>query len=62
MPGRHVENFATFVFCKDRILTNYFGVAYSKAFIAGKWQFAHQFGLTQVLKGLERLFLQEIQW
>jgi hypothetical protein len=41
MPGRHVENFATFVFCKDRILTNYFGVAYSKAFIAGKWQFAH---------------------
>jgi hypothetical protein len=40
LPGRQVENFNTFVFCKNNELTNYYGVAYSKAFIAGKWQFA----------------------
>jgi hypothetical protein len=40
LPGRQVENFTTFMFCKNNKLTNYYGVAYSKAFIAGKWQFA----------------------
>ena len=40
LPGRQVENFNAFAFCKNYELTNYYGVAYSKAFIAGKWQFA----------------------
>jgi hypothetical protein len=38
--GKQVENFNTFVFCKNHEATNYYGVAYSKAFISGKWQFA----------------------
>ena len=39
-PGRDVENFGTWRRCKSLKLTKYFGVAYAKAFIQGKWQFA----------------------
>lgn len=33
-------NQKTFELCKNRTPTYYYGVAYSKAFIAGKWQYA----------------------
>jgi hypothetical protein len=39
-PRVHVENFDTYVFCKNNKPTSWYGVAYSKAFIGGKWQFA----------------------
>jgi hypothetical protein len=39
-PGRDVENFETSRRCKSVKETKYFGVAYAKAFIQGKWQFA----------------------
>lgn len=39
-PRVRVENFNTYIFCKNRDLTFWYGVAYSKAFIGGKWQFA----------------------
>ena len=39
-PGRDVENFKTWRRCKSLEVTKYFGVAYAKAFIQGKWQFA----------------------
>ena len=37
---REVENFDTYVYCKNRETTSYYGIAYSKAFIEGKWQYA----------------------
>ena len=40
LPNSRVNNFLTFKGCKDRDLTQYFGIAYSKAFIAGRWQYA----------------------
>jgi len=40
LPGRDVENFETLRRCKSFKETKYFGVAYAKAFIQGKWQFA----------------------
>ena len=40
IPGAHVNNFSTYRFCKNKVRTSYYGVAYSKAFIAGKWQYA----------------------
>lgn len=39
-PNSRVDNFLTFKRCTDRDPTQYFGIAYSKAFIAGKWQYA----------------------
>ena len=39
-PGRDVENFETSRRCKSSRETKYFGVAYAKAFIQGKWQYA----------------------
>jgi hypothetical protein len=39
-PNSRVNHFQTFKKCKDRDSTQYFGIAYSKAFIAGKWQYA----------------------
>jgi hypothetical protein len=39
-PGRNVENFNTWQRCKTYTDSSYFGVAYSKAFIQGKWQYA----------------------
>lgn len=39
-PNSRVINSLTFKKCKDREPTQYFGIAYSKAFIAGKWQYA----------------------
>lgn len=39
-PRDQVENFDTYAFCKNRQTTSYFGIAYSKAFIDGKWQYA----------------------
>jgi hypothetical protein len=39
-PGRDVENFDTSRRCQSQKETKYFGVAYAKAFIEGKWQFA----------------------
>lgn len=38
--GDRVVNFDTYVYCKNRELTSYYGIAYSKAFIDGKWQYA----------------------
>jgi hypothetical protein len=40
LPRNQVENFDTYIFCKNRGLTFYYGIAYSKAFIDGKWQYA----------------------
>jgi len=40
LPNSRLNNFLTFKRCKDRDLTQYFGIAYSKAFIAGRWQYA----------------------
>ena len=39
-PGRDVENFGTWRRCKSLTVTKYYGVAYAKAFIQGKWQIA----------------------
>jgi hypothetical protein len=39
-PNSRVNNFQTFKKCKDKDPTQYFGIAYSKALIAGKWQYA----------------------
>jgi hypothetical protein len=39
-PGRDVENFKTWRRCKSLKKTKYYGVAYAKAFIQGKWQIA----------------------
>ena len=39
-PRDQVENFDTYAFCKNRETTSYYGIAYSKAFIEGKWQYA----------------------
>jgi len=39
-PGSQVNNFSTYKFCENIARTSYYGVAYSKAFIAGKWQYA----------------------
>jgi hypothetical protein len=39
-PGSRVDNLVTFKRCKDRSSTQYFGIAFSKALIAGKWQYA----------------------
>jgi len=39
-PGSRVNNFSTYSNCRDKAPTNYFGAAYSKALIDGKWQYA----------------------
>jgi len=39
-PGSRVDNLVTFKRCKDLSSTRYFGIAFSKALIAGKWQYA----------------------
>ena len=39
-PNSRVNNFQTFKKCKDKDPTQYFGIAYSKALIAEKWQYA----------------------
>jgi hypothetical protein len=39
-PRVRVENFDTYVFCKNQELTFWYGVAYSKAFIDGQWHYA----------------------
>lgn len=39
-PRTLVNNFSTYKYCKNKVKTSYYGVAYSKAFIAGKWQYA----------------------
>lgn len=45
-PGRDVENFETLRRCKTLKKTKYYGVAYAKAFIQGKWQYAsHTYSL-----------------
>jgi len=36
--GLLVTNYGTFKICKDSTPTKYYGVAYSKAFIEGKWK------------------------
>ena len=38
--GKKLSNEQTFKVCKNSTPTKYFGVASSKAYIAGKWQFA----------------------
>jgi len=39
-PGSQVDNLDTYRICKDRQSTEYYGVSYSKALIAGKLQYA----------------------
>jgi hypothetical protein len=39
-PGNQVDNFDTWRRCKNSEKTLYFGKAFAKAFIQGKWQFA----------------------
>jgi hypothetical protein len=39
-PGSKVDNFSTYQPCTNRTPTTYYGIAYSKALIAGKWQYA----------------------
>ena len=39
-PGDQVDNFNTWWPCKNFEETNYFGKAYAKGFIQGRWQFA----------------------
>ena len=39
-PRGHVENFDAYVYFRNHELTSYYGIAYSKAFIGGKWQYA----------------------
>jgi hypothetical protein len=39
-PGVQVDNFNTYIICKNSLPTEYYGVSYSKALIAGKWQYA----------------------
>lgn len=51
-PRVRVENFNTYIFCKNRDLTFWYGVAYSKAFIGGKWQFARHV-LSQKIEPIE---------
>ncbi len=38
--GKNVENFNTWRRCVSFTDSSYFGIAYAKAFIQGKWQFA----------------------
>lgn len=46
-PGAQVANFETYRICKNSLPTEYYGVSYSKALIAGKWQYArHTFSET----------------
>jgi hypothetical protein len=40
--GKKFSNKDTYTKCKDRTPTYYYGVAYAKALIAGKWQYARQ--------------------
>ena len=40
LPGKRVNNFGTFLRCKNSRATRYFGIAYSKAYLDGKWQYA----------------------
>lgn len=39
-PGSQVNNSSTYMRCKDKTPTYYYGVSYSKALIDGKWQYA----------------------
>ena len=39
-PGNQVNNYGTYRICRNKTPTRYYGVAFSKAFIAGKWQYA----------------------
>ncbi|MCX6455813.1 MAG: hypothetical protein NT057_06120 [Actinobacteria bacterium] len=38
--GGQVNNFSTYMKCRDRSPTHYYGVSYSKALINEKWQYA----------------------
>jgi hypothetical protein len=40
LPGKRVNNFGTFLPCKNSVATRFFGIAYSKAYLDGKWQYA----------------------
>jgi len=40
LPGKRVNNFGTFLRCKNSRATRYFGIAYSMAYLDGKWQYA----------------------
>ncbi len=40
--GKKFFNKDTYTKCKDRTPTYYYGLAYAKALIAGKWQYARQ--------------------
>lgn len=51
-PRVRVVNFNTYAFCKNGDLTSWYGVAYSKAFIGGKWQFARHV-LSQKIEPIE---------
>ncbi|TSA20057.1 MAG: hypothetical protein D4R69_05870 [Actinomycetales bacterium] len=48
-PGARVNNFVTYVICKNRTNTSYYGVSYSKAFIEGKWQYARHVLSREIL-------------
>ncbi|MBC7463512.1 MAG: hypothetical protein H7227_04535 [Actinobacteria bacterium] len=49
LPKSQVNNFKTFRVCIDKVSTSYYGVAYSRAFIAGKWQFARHVLSTKII-------------
>ncbi len=38
--GYRIENYGTYTACKTNQITRYYGIAYAKAKISGKWQFA----------------------
>jgi hypothetical protein len=47
--GFRVENQNTKALCISSQVTNYFGIAYAKAFIQGKWQYAGRTQSTKVV-------------
>ena len=49
LPNARVNHFLTFQKCKNKEPTQYFGIAYSKAFIAGKWQYARHTQTKRIL-------------
>jgi hypothetical protein len=51
-PRDQVENFDTYVYCKNRETTSYYGIAYSKAFIEGKWQYARHV-LSRIINSID---------
>ena len=49
LPNSRLDNFKTFRVCKNDTPTSYYGVAYSQAFIAGKWKYARQVLSTKII-------------